>query len=379
MSQATELRDHHVFDGQIPCKHTGNNQRSERLSARDIFGLTDKKIWPAWPWGDKDKLLFDAGSIKRALMGGKAPVPSAPSRPVRSYEPQATFVTSPRPAELPGDSTLARNQAPVAHPSKSSNGRSITPPIPAKSPNRDLKVHGKDATGLNSSKAKPLEVKKSLDDATQPRLSNYDAHVSTQSSELHGAVATPSTPTTAWPHGNNQQSLLPAVPLIPKDLIATTPTGWTEPPSRFSISTPSTNSTSRNTDSSNAEHAPLNWVEPASGPGTGNRDRSHDAASTARNEVKDPRTIAQRDNALAILEGRGAAHATGGLSGIFGQDKEQQSHQKAKSTKERSEARQHELQTRFPLVKAPVPGTVNKDTHDVSYTSVEGGPTFEWI
>ncbi|KAJ8064321.1 hypothetical protein OCU04_006667 [Sclerotinia nivalis] len=371
-----------MHDEQTSCINTGNRvsfQRSnllkDRASVLDTFGLMSKKLWPSWPFGEKTALGTD--SIKQAIMGAAVPVALTPSRPVRSYEQELQYVTSPRPAELPGDSTLPRDKASTAHQSKSSNGTSIAPSIPSKFPDRELKLSGKETTRHVYAEPESLQVKKSLDESTQPHWSNYDGHLSNQSSELHGAVLSPSTPTTAWPYGSNRQQFAPSVPQTRNKLVTTPTKTWVEPPSSFS--TP-TNSTSPNTNSSGTQATPNNWIEPISDAATGNRNRSYNAIPPSPAEADVLRTVAERDNALAMLEGRGKAYVTTSISDIYGEDKEHRFREETlKKAAKRSLARREEIRARFPFASAPVPGTVTDDTHDVSFTSIEDGSPIQRV
>ncbi|ATZ48739.1 hypothetical protein BCIN_03g09160 [Botrytis cinerea B05.10] len=381
-SNSTVLRQGNVYDRYNQCRNTGNrvscqarNPQNDRLSVLDKLGLTDKKLWPSWPFGDK--MTLGTHSIKQAIMGTTVPVSSTPPRPARSYEHELQFVTSPRPVELPGNSRLSENETSTVHQSQTET--SIAPPIPAKSPDRDLKLHGRNATGNASSGSEPSNIRKSIDKSTLPRLSNYDGHLSNQSSGLHGAVASPSTPTTAWPHGSNPHVLAPALPQVQNDSVTTPEEAWVEPPSRFS--TPSNSSTSPNaTSNGSANTSPKQWVEPTSDAATGNRSRAYNAIPHSPVEADALRTVAERDNTLALLEGRQKAHATASISGIFNGNEHLRLYNEAvKRARRRSVDRRGELETRFPFARAPVPGTVTDATHDVSYTQTEAGTSIQRV
>ncbi|CAD6439331.1 f8abf357-2c01-45c6-b264-94ee67ab7084-CDS [Sclerotinia trifoliorum] len=371
-----------MHDGQTSHINKGNRISFQRISLRkdrasffDALGSTSKKLWPSWPFGEKTTLGTD--SIKQAIMGAAVPVPLTPSRPVRSYEQELQYVTSPLPAELPGDSTLPHDKAPTVHRSKSLNGTSIAPSILPKFPDRDPKLSGKETTRYVCAEPEPRQVKKSLDESTQSYWSNNDGHISNQSSELHGEVLSPSTPATAWPSGSNRQLLAPSIPQTRNKLVTTPTKNWIEPPSSFS--TP-TNSTSPNTNSSGTQSTPNNWIEPISDAATGNRNRSYNAILPSPAEADVLRTVAERDNALAMLEGRGKVYGTASISDIYGEDKEHQFREETMSKAvKRSLARREEIRARFPFASAPVPGTVTDDSHDVSYTPTEGGSSIQRI
>ncbi|TGO87785.1 hypothetical protein BPOR_0203g00030 [Botrytis porri] len=382
-SNSMALRQH-ICDRYNQCANTGNrvscpahNSRSDRLSVLDTLGLTDKKLWPSWPFGDK--MTLGTGAIKKAMMGAAVPVSSTPSRPVRSYQHELQFVTSPRPAELPGDPTISENKGSIEHQPKSENGTVVAPPIPPKSPDRDLKLYGRNATGHTRSGSEPANGKKGIDNSSLPRWSNMDGHLSKQSSELHGAVVSPSTPTTAWPHGSTPQVLAPALPQVQKESATTPAKAWVEPPSRFS--TPSNNSTSPNaTSNDSADTSPKQWVEPVSNPATGTRNRAYNPIPPSPTEADTLRTVAERDNTLAMLEGRQKAHVTGSISGIFGGNENLRLYNESvKRSRRRSGDRRAELQSRFPFARPPVPGTVTDATHDVSYTSTEAGTSIQRV
>ncbi|TGO55269.1 hypothetical protein BCON_0094g00180 [Botryotinia convoluta] len=383
-SNSMALRQGNVYDGYNQCINTGNRvscqagkSRKDRVSVLDTLGLTDKKLWPSWPFGDK--MTLGTGAIKQAMMGAAVSVSSTPSRPVRSYEHELQFVTSPRPAELPGDPTLSENEVSTVHQLQTENGTSIAPPIPSKSPDRDLKLCGRNATGHASSGSEPPNVKKSIDKSSLPRWSNFDGHLSNQSSELHGAVASPSTPTTAWPHGSNPQVLAPAFPQVQNDSITTPAKAWVEPPSRFS--TPSNSSTSPNaTSNGSVNNSPKQWIEPTSNAATGARNHAHNAIPPSPVEADTLRTVAERDNTLAMLEGRQKAHVTASISGIFGGNEQLRLYNESvKRARRRSIDRRAELQSRFPFARAPVPGTVTDATHDVSYTPTDAGTSIQRV
>ncbi|KAF5875795.1 uncharacterized protein Bfra_011557 [Botrytis fragariae] len=383
-SNPPALRQGNVYDGHNQCINTGNrvscqarNSRQDRVSVLDTLGLTDKKLWPSWPFGDK--MTLGTSAIKQAMMGAAVPVSSTPSRPVRSYEHELQFVTSPRPAELPGDPKLSENGVPTVQQSQIENGTSIAPPIPPKSPDRDLKLYGRDATGHASSGSEPSNVKKSIDNSSLPRWSNFDGHLSNQSSDLHGAVASPSTPTTAWPHGSNSQVIAPALPQAQNDSATTPAKAWVEPPSRFS--TPSNNSTSPNaTPNGSVDNSPKQWIEPTSNAATGTRNRAYNAIPPSPVEADTLRTVAERDNALAMLEGRQKAHVTASISGIFGGNEQLRLYNESvKKARRRSIERRAELESRFPFARAPVPGTVTDATHDISYTSTNAGTSIQRV
>ncbi|TGO23006.1 hypothetical protein BPAE_0147g00090 [Botrytis paeoniae] len=383
-SNSMALRQGNIYDGYNQCINTGNRvscqagkSRKDRSSVLDTLGLTDKKLWPSWPFGDK--MTLGTGAIKQAMMGAAVPVSSTPSRPVRSYEHELQFVTSPWPAELPGDPTLSENEISTVHQQQTENGTSIAPPIPPKSPDRDLKLYGRNATGHASPGLEPPNVKKSIDKSSLPRWSNFDGHLSNQSSELHGAVAFPSTPTTAWPHGSNPQVIVPALPQIHNESVTTPAKAWVEPPSRFS--TPSNNSTSPNaTSNGSADTSPKQFVEPISNPATGTRNCAYNAIQPSPVEADTLRTVAERDNTLAILEGRQKAHKTANISGIFGWNEQLGLYNESvKRARRRSIERGRELETRFPFARPPVPGTVTDATHDVSYTSTEAGSSIQRV
>ncbi|KAF7917113.1 hypothetical protein EAE99_009441 [Botrytis elliptica] len=383
-SSSTALRHRSIYDGNNRCLNTGNTvsrqagkSREDRLSVLDTLGLTDKKLWPSWPFGDK--MTLGTGAIKQAMMGAAVPVSSRPPRPVRSYEHELQFVTSPRPAELPGDPTLSENKISTEHQPQTEDGTSVAPPIPPKSADRDLKLYGRNATGHASPGSEPANVKKSIDNSSLPRWSNFDGHLSNQSAELHGAVASPSTPTTAWPHGSNPPVTAPALPQIQNNSVTTPAKAWVEPPSRFS--TPSNNSTSPNaTSSGSADTSPKQWVEPISNPATGTRNRAYNAIPPSPTEADTLRTVAERDNTLAMLEGRQKAHVTASISGIFdGNEQLRLYNESVKRARRRSLERRAELQARFPFTRAPVPGTVTDTTHDVSYTPTDAGTSIQRV
>ncbi|KAF7903864.1 hypothetical protein EAF00_001199 [Botryotinia globosa] len=383
-SNSMASRQGNIYDGHSQCLNTGNrvscqagNSRQDRLSVLDTLGLTDKKLWPSWPFGDK--MTLGTGAIKQAMMGAAVPVSSTPSRPVRSYEHELQFITSPRPAELPGDPTLSENEVSTVHQQQTENGTSIAPPIPPKSPDRDLKLYGRNATGHAPPGLEPSNVKKSIDDSSMPRWSNFDGHLSNQSSELHGAVASPSTPTTAWPHGSNSQVIAPALPQVQNDSATTPAKAWVEPPSRFS--TPSNNSTSPDaTSNGSVNNSPKQWIEPTSNVATGTRNRAHNAIPPSPVEADTLRTVAERDNTLAMLEGRQKAHVTGSISGIFGGNEQLRLYNESvKRARQRSIGRGRELQSRFPFARAPVPGTVTDANHDVSYTTTAAGTSIRRV
>lgn len=378
------LRQGNIYDGHNQCINTGNRvscqagrSQQDRLSVLDTLGLTDKKLWPSWPFGDK--MTLGTGAIKQAMMGAAVPVSSKPSRPVRSYEHELQFVTSPRPAELPGDPTLSENGDSTVHQQQTENGTSMAPPIPPKSPDRDLKLYGRNATGHASPESEPPDVKKSIDDSSLPRWSNFDGHLSNQSSELRGAVASPSTPTTAWPHGSNPQVLAPALPQVQNVSVTTAAKAWVEPPSRFS--TPSNNSTPPNaTSSGSVNNSPKQWIEPTFNVATGTRNRAYNAIPPSPVEADDLRTVAERDNTLAMLEGRQEAHVTGTISGIFGGNVQLRAYNESvKRARRRSLERRAELQSRFPFARPPVPGTVTDATHDISYTPTAAGTSIQRV
>lgn len=349
--------------------------RKDRASFLDTLGSTSKKLWPSWPFGEKTTLGTD--SIKQAIMGAAVPVPLTPSRPVRSYEQGLQYVTTPRPAELPGDSTLFHNKASTVHQSKSPNGTSIAPSTPPKFPHRDPKLSGKETTRHVYAEPERPQGKTSLDGSIQPHWSNYDGHISNHSSELHGAVLSPSTPATAGPCGGNRQIFPPSIPKLRNKLVTTPTKNWVEPPSSFS--TP-TNSTSPNTNSSGTQPTPNNWIEPISDATTGNINRSYNGMPPFPAEADVLRTVAERDNALAMLEGRGKVYGKANISDIYGEDKEHRFREEAmKKAVKRSLARREEIRARFPFAGAPVPGTVTDDTHDISYTPTEDGSSIQRV
>ncbi|KAF7957233.1 hypothetical protein EAE96_002822 [Botrytis aclada] len=383
-SNSMALRPGNVYDGYNQCRNIGNRvscqagkSRDDRLSVLDTLGLTDKKLWPSWPFGDK--ITLGTGAIKQAMMGAAVPVSSTPSRPVRSYEHELQFITSPRPAELPGYPTLSENEVSTVDQSHIETGTSVAPPIPPKSPDRDLKLYGRNANGPTPSSSEPSNVKKSIDESSLPRWSNFDGHLSNQSSELHGAVASPSTPTTAWPHGSNPQVLAPALLQVKNESVTKPAETWVEPPSRFS--TPSNNSTSPNaTSSGSVNTSPKQWIETTSNPATGTRNRAYNAIPPSPVEADNLRTVAERDNTLAMLEGRQKAHVTASISGIFGGNEQLRLYnENVNRARRRSAERRAELQSRFPFARAPVPGTVTDATHDVSYTPTESGTPIQRV
>lgn len=113
-----------IFDGR--CRNTGYSVSCEgphsphdRISFMDALGLTDKKLWPRWPFGDR---VMGTGPIKHAIIGASVPASSRPTRPLRPSTDEL------QPFELHGDSMSGTNH--------------IAPPIPPKSPDRDLTLYG---------------------------------------------------------------------------------------------------------------------------------------------------------------------------------------------------------------------------------------------
>ncbi|QSZ35799.1 hypothetical protein DSL72_006921 [Monilinia vaccinii-corymbosi] len=365
-SDPMELPDR-VFDGQIACRNIGNRVScygregpQDRRSIMDTLGLTEKKLWPSWPFGDR---AMGTAPIKNAIMGAALPISSAPSRPIRPYEETSNYVASPRAVELPADPVISQYQHSYAQESTSGHGISVVPPIPSEAPEGDLMLQGNNNIG----------------EETQPRWSNYDGNNSTQDSELHGASASPPAPTIARSSGDNKELHVYNVPGNTNS-VATT---WNEPGSKFSI-TSSTSSShvtkSSNGGNSSIQTSPNNWVEPTASSGIFNRSRSFNAIAPTISEADTLRTVAERDNALALLEGREKVHTTARISSVDHQEDQRQFIKKALETRQRkSEERSKEIAARFPFVEAPLPGTVSAETHDVSYTQTEDGVSVQRV
>ncbi|RAL62328.1 hypothetical protein DID88_004894 [Monilinia fructigena] len=312
-SDPTELSDR-VFDGQAACKNTGNRVTcsggegpQDRRSIMDTLGLTDKKLWPSWPFGDK---VMGTATIKNTIMGAILPISSAPPQPFRLYEAPSYFVARPPPAELHANFVPAQRQR--SHAEQSAPGHGVT----------------------------------------HSHLSGYDENHST---ELHGAGLPPSTPTTTW----------------------------IEPGSSFSVSSSNTSfpdKKSNNDGNGSTQTAPSNWVEPTTSLTIFNRNRSFNAVPPTTSQVDSLRTVAERDNALALLEGREAAYTSTNVSSADQQQSQRQFIENSLETRRRrSEERHREIAARFPFAAAPLPGTVSDETHDVSYTRTERGARIERV
>ncbi|KAB8289949.1 hypothetical protein EYC80_010276 [Monilinia laxa] len=312
-SYHTELSDR-VFDGQVACKNTGNivtcigrEGPQDRRSIMDTLGLTDKKLWPSWPFGDK---VMGTATIKNTIMGAILPISSAPPQPVRLYEAPSYYVARPPPSEHHANFVPTQRQRSYAEQSAPGHG------------------------------------------VAHSHLSGYDGN---HSADLHGAGLPPSTPTTTW----------------------------VEPGSSFSVSSSNSSSPDKkpnNDGNGSTQAAPSNWVEPTASLTIVNRSRSFNAVPPTVSQADSLRTVAERDNALALLEGREAAYTSTSVSSVDQQQSQRQFIENSLETRRRrSEERQREIAARFPFTAAPLPGTVSDETHDVSYTQTENGAFIERV
>ncbi|KAA8573175.1 hypothetical protein EYC84_003684 [Monilinia fructicola] len=315
-SDPTELSDQ-VYDGQVACKNTGNRVvcwgregPQDRRSVLDKLGLTDKKLWPSWPFGDN---VMGTATIKNTIMGAILPISSTPPRPVMSHGASPYYVAHPLVAELHADFVPSQTQR--SHVQESASGYGNT----------------------------------SLPGVAQPQLFTYDGNNSAQGAELHGAGLPPSSPT-----------------MVPSSGMTTRP--------------PATAKGQTNDGNATTQVAPSNWVEPTTSSTIVNRSRSFNAIVPTISEANILRTVAERDNALALLEGREASHTCTSISSADHLESQREFIQNSLETRRRrSEERREEIAARFPFAAAPLPGTVSDETHDVSYTQAENGALIERV
>ncbi|KAI9646396.1 hypothetical protein NHQ30_004388 [Ciborinia camelliae] len=334
---------------ELPERYVGNGAptdlatRGQRKTLKKTFADLFKKGEEWW---------IDTGPIKKAFKDFGEEIQQTHSRqaahPEGLYEADTHYIMDPQPVELPGHPVFSNDQGLAlqhSRHSRHSSNISVAPSIPPKSPDRDLTIYGENATRRSS--------------CEHPRWSNFDGHFSAQSAELHGATA--------------------SVTQVP-DRVTTPTDKWVEPPSAFSSPSTSSNCASTNMKSTGDRNStpdltpPTTWVEPIV-----NRDRSYNAIPPTPVDAEILRTVAERDNTLAILEGRRKVHKTATFSSVFDQDKERRFYQEMMDNARRAQQRQEEIENRFPFTNPPVPGTVNEDTHDISYTEIEGGSSIQRV